>query len=643
MYGYAGTIALINLSTQGIDYLSTGDYTERFIGGKGIAAKLFWDLVKPDINALDPENCLIFMTGPFAGILGVAGSRWVVCGKSPATHPPHFLGSNFGGRWGAALKSCGFDGLILTGRSENPVFLLIDGETISFEDAGRLWGKDTIQTGQILKEGFQEAVAVAAIGPAGENRVPTATILADDDSSGSGLGAVMGSKLLKAIAVLRTKKIIPPVYDVERLKELTHHLKQLKPDGSEPYFKWMQQEKTVQERLKRQICYGCISGCNRMSFESTDGEKGKLLCTAGDYYKPLARSYYGESNEVPFKATRLCDRYGIDITFILSLIRWLHQCHLRGLLKEEDIGIPISKIGSSEFIEHLVRQVSFKQGFGKVLAEGIDAAAGAVGGKAQELLTLSAYDKMDRPLTYSPRLYLPNALLYALEFKKQTALLHRIVYTLIPWKFWSDGLSGSPVSSRLVQRIMKSYWDFDGDFASYEGQAKLAKAIQNRVYAQDNLVLCDKAWSIVFTGIPEEPMVSPDLEAELFSTITGRNMATAEFLKTGERMFNLQRAIYLREGHQGIKEDTLPDSIFNLPLETEHNNAECVIPGKEGHPVSRKGATLNRAEFEKMRRDYYRISGWDIATGYPTANILNDLNLNDVSADLKRRKIIENQ
>ncbi len=451
----------------------------------------------------------------------------------------------------------------------------------------------------------------------------------------------MGAKKVKAITVVRTGKLIPEIHAPERVKALTQHLRKLKPDGSAPYFKWMQQALPAPERLKRQICYGCISGCNRTSYESPEGEKGKLLCTAGDFYKPLARSFYGNSNEVPFEAARLCNRYGIDIMFIQSVARWLQQCHLQGLLTEAEIDLPLSRIGSGEFIEELLRQISFRQDFGQALAEGMAATAGAIGGKARELFTHGAYDKMDRPLTYSPRLYLPNALLYALEFKKQTALLHRIVYTLIPWKYWSDGLPDSPASSGLVQQIMKRYWDFDGDFTSYAGQAQLAKAIQNRVYAQDNLILCDKTWSIVLTGNPDEPMISPDLEAELIQAVTGIKMDTAEFLRTGERVFNLQRALYIREGHRGVAEDTLPDSVFNEPLETEHNNAECLVPGKDGRPVSRKGATLDKPEFEEMRRDYYRISGWDPATGYPTAKILKALELSEVAADLKHRGLIE--
>ena len=185
-----------------ITHVPTMDYADRFLGGRGVAAKIYWDEVSPDTRALDPANRMIFITGPLAGFSGLAGSRWQVCGKSPATTPEHFCYGNLGGSWGAYLKFAGYDGIIVQGKSEKPVYLSIDDGTVEIRDASSLWGKQSIEVREILKGELGSATRVVASGTAGDNLVVFASLLADNDSSGtSGFGAVMGSKKLKAIAV----------------------------------------------------------------------------------------------------------------------------------------------------------------------------------------------------------------------------------------------------------------------------------------------------------------------------------------------------------------------------------------------------------------------------------------------------------
>ncbi|GAF76323.1 unnamed protein product, partial [marine sediment metagenome] len=223
-YGYAGEILRVDLSSGGVTRMPTVDYADRFLGGRGIAAKIYWDEVPPEVKAFDPENRLIFATGPLAGFTGVSGSRWQICGKSSLTTPEYFNYSNLGGNWGAQLKLAGYDALVIQGKSEKPVYILIQDETVEIRDASTLWGKSTVETREMLKQQLGSSVNIVATGPAGENMVTFASVLADKDASGSsGLGAVMGSKNLKAIAVRGSGKVMAA--NPQRYRELADYAK----------------------------------------------------------------------------------------------------------------------------------------------------------------------------------------------------------------------------------------------------------------------------------------------------------------------------------------------------------------------------------------------------------------------------------
>jgi aldehyde:ferredoxin oxidoreductase len=336
MYGYAGRILEVDLSSGNMTHLLTVDYADRFVGGRGVAARIYWDEVLPDIRAFEPENCLIFMTGPLAGVRGLAGPRWEICGKSPAVEPEQFCYCNLGGRWGVQLKFAGYDGLIIQGKAEKPTYLLIQDGVAELKDASGLWGKGAIEVREILKSEVGSLASVVAIGPAGENMVIFANLLADNDASGSsGFGAVMGSKKLKAVVVRGSGKI--KVANPEKLRQLTKYARELKKESTEPESIGL----ITGPKMKRDYCYGCPGGCFRATFEATDGTKGKFMCVSGLFYQRLAREYYGEWNEVPFYANKLCDQYGLDTGVLGSEIIWLYKCHRAGLLTDRDTGLPL--------------------------------------------------------------------------------------------------------------------------------------------------------------------------------------------------------------------------------------------------------------------------------------------------------------
>src|SRR3972149_2300927 len=214
---YAGKLLWVDLSSGKIRETPTSDYGE-FVGGLGIAAKIYWDQVSAEVKPFDSESKLIFITGPLSGFSGFASSRWKIAGKSPIANPEHFSYANLGGSWGVALKFAGYDGIVVEGKADKPVYLLVEENRARIMDASQLWGKGAIEVRNILKTELEDSVNTLAMGPAGENMAVMATILANQDAQGrAGFGAIMGSKKLKAITVRKGGQKFSPAYP-ERLQ-----------------------------------------------------------------------------------------------------------------------------------------------------------------------------------------------------------------------------------------------------------------------------------------------------------------------------------------------------------------------------------------------------------------------------------------
>ena len=204
-HGWCGRILNVDLSNRRISEQETRSFAADYLGGRGIATRIYWDSADAGAGAFDPENLLIFMTGPLGATGAQGASRFVVAGKSPMRRPEGFCCGNLGGYFGPQLKRAGFDGLVITGASEAPVYLLIENGTAELRDAASLWGKGVYATAEQLRAYHGKTVRYVATGVAGENRCRSATVLTDNEGSATGgFGAVMGSKRLKAVAVLGT-------------------------------------------------------------------------------------------------------------------------------------------------------------------------------------------------------------------------------------------------------------------------------------------------------------------------------------------------------------------------------------------------------------------------------------------------------
>ncbi|MBI2980576.1 MAG: hypothetical protein HYY41_07140 [Chloroflexi bacterium] len=571
-FGYTGKILRVDLSTGSMTDIPTAKYADRFLGGRGIAAKIYWDEVSPEVGALEPENRLIFIIGPLAGLPGLAGSRWQVCGKSPATAPEHFCYSGCGGSWGAYLKFAGYDGIVVQGKSDRPVYLFLHDGIPEIRGASPLWGKPADEVRAALKNELGSATRVVATGPAGENMVIFASLLADNDATGgSGFGAVMGSKNLKAIAVSGSRKV--PVADPERLRELSRYIRELKRDSTPEW------ETSAGSKRKKELCYGCIKGCNRSIYQADDGKQGKFMCQSASFYSSWADRYYQKRNDVPFWATKLCDYYGLDTKAITPMLTWLSRCRQTGLLTDENTGLPMSKLGSLEFIEALVKKVSFRDGFGDILAQGTFKAAELMGGKAKEQIGDFPF-KAGQRMTYGPRMYIATGLLYMVEPRPPVPELHEISHLVVDWVEWVKKKKDASLSSDGLRSIAEKFWGsaLAADFSTYEGKALAAKIIQERQYAKESLILCDFSWPMAYIRDEKGQVGNPGLESKIVSAVIGKELDEQGLYQVGERVLNLQRAILAREGHRGRENDLLPEPCYAVPLDSDSRNPECLVP-----------------------------------------------------------------
>jgi len=637
-YGWCGKILNVDLSNSRVTERNTMDYAERFLGGRGIATRIYWEEVGPDVGAFDPENRLIFMTGPLGGT-GVQGaSRFEAMGKSPMLMPEGFCYGNLGGFFGPYLKRAGYDGIVIFGRSEKPVYIWIHDGKAQILDASMLWGKGVYDVKEILKETHGKTVRFVTTGVAGENMCRSANLMTDNEGSATGgFGAVMGSKNLKAIAVLGSAN--PLVANPDKLKELNRLVIHLnKRDPIQVPFP----EEQVR-RTGKSSCYQCGLDCKyRNSYRTASGKDVVRKCQSMFVYLPWVFRRPGESTETAVNATGICNDLSICTMEMANIIHWLESCYQSGFLTDKETGLDISKLGSNEFFENLANMIAHRKGFGNILAEGLLRAGETLGDKAKAHFENEVSD-VGSGATYSGREYLMNGLLYALEPRQPIAMLHEISWLTGLWVMNQANPESSPVTSKVFRDVATKFWGHEKawDLNTHEGKARAAVNIMNRTYVKDSLLLCDSVWPIMVSRSTPDHVGDPSLESRIFSSVTGIEIDEAGLNQYGERIFNLQRGVLLREGRRP-KVDDVPDEFnFTDPVETVFMNPDVIVPGPGQEVLSRKGQTLDRDVFEAMRKEFYEIRGWAIESGLQKAKTLEHLGLSDLAQDLKQIGMIE--
>lgn len=634
MYGYMGKILQINLTNSEIKEIPTEPYVAQYLGGRGIASRIYWETITPKIKAFEEENRLIFISGLLVGTGAQAATRMSVIAKSPMAFPEGYCFGNIGGHFPAELKCAGFDGIVVDGRAPKPVYLWITDNKAEIRDASALWGQGAYRVGELLQKEHGEKARYITTGVAGENRVRAAVITGSNESSSTGgFAAVMGSKKLKAVAVIGTGK--PSVADPDRLKALNRYTAQIGGRVLEKRFVMNEAGQKVEiEGVERGKCSQCGMECIRRKYRFPNGREVIGKCQAQGYYMPWKFGRENEPVDTFADAPVLANDYSLCTKELNKMINWLNKCHQSGILSEKETGLPLSKIGTRAFLEKLLHAIAYREGFGDILAEGLVRAREAVSSEARSL-TPSNLIPIDFGDAYSPRIFVVHSLLNPMEPRGHIPLFHHLAWTCRTWEINREDPERSPVTTDVFRAIAKAFWGSEeaGNVISYEGKALAAKLTQDRMCVYDGLGLCDFTWPIAYSFNTPDHLGDSNLEAKIYTAVTGK---TGEALyRQGESIFHLQRVILLREGRKVPEADFPPEYLFTEPQMTHRMGWGLEVPGPGGKVVDGKGSVLDKEKYAKMLKEYYRLRGWDEATGLPLPETLENLGLHDLASRLK--------
>lgn len=606
MYGWTGKIIRVNLTDKKItvEDLNMED-AKMYLGGRGLGSKILYDEIDPKIDPLSPENKLIFMTGPLTGTYATCAGRFNVVAKAPLTGT--IGAANAGGHFGPELKFAGYDGIIFEGKADKPVYLHIYDDLIELKSAEHLWGKDVFETTDLLLEENEDDARVACIGPGGEKQVLFATVMSDKDRAAgrSGLGAVMGSKNLKAVVVKGTKSIGVadkskfmaatmdarskidvngvtgkggglPTYGTQVLVNILNEVHGLPTrNWRESYFE--DADKISGEYLaehfliRNKACFACPIGCGRV-IEIRDGKYKGIV--AGPEYE-AGWSYgaccgVGDMDAID-KANHVCNLLGIDPITMGATIACAMELYEEGYITKEDLGGRELKFGDGEAIIYWTEMTGNREGFGDIMALGSYRMAEKYG---REDLSMTV-KKQEMP-AYDGRVLQGMGLSYATSNRGGCHVRGYLT---------SPEILGIPVKL---------------DPMDIEGKPELLKTFQDLTAVVDSSDIC--LFSTFALGLPEI--------SEMLRTATGMEVSDEEVLRIGERIWNLERLFNIEAGFTR-KDDTLPERLLKEPV-------------KSG-PA--KGKVT---ELEVMLDKYYEVRGWT-EEGIPTEEKLEELSLDKES------------
>lgn len=598
-YGYQGVVLRVNLTDGSIKKESLNlDEAYKYIGGRGLGTKILMDEVSPDIDPLSIDNKVIFITGPLTGTNTPTGGRYMVVTKSPLTGT--VACSNSGGYWGAELKFAGYDAIIIEGKADKPVYLNIADDVVELKDASAIWGKLVGETTTILEELHGEKVRVATIGPAGEHLSKMSGIMNDRSRAAgrSGVGAVLGSKNLKAVVVRGTKKV--NIADSEKLKEtFSRCITKIRENAvtsqglptygsavlvniinesgtlptnnfQESYFDKADEisgETLTEKYLKRKDpCFRCPIACGRLI--EIDGVEG-----AGPEYETIwgFGSDCGISDmESVLKANILCNEYGLDTISASATIAAAMELYQKGYIKKEDLGDgPELAWGNEKAIIGWIEKMGRGEGLGAKMAEGSYRLCESYG-----VPELSMSVKKQELPAYDPRGIQGIGINYATSNRGGCHV---------------RGYMISPEILGLPEQL---------DRFSIEGKAEYTKIFQDLTASIDSVGLC------LFTSFA----LGADDYADLYNAICGINITGQEFIEYGERIWNLERLFNLKAGIDPLQ-DTLPKRLLE----------EEIKEGPSKGWVNKLSETLPQ---------YYEARGWS-KNGLPTDERLELLGIKE--------------
>ncbi len=620
-YGFMGQLLRVDLNDHKIAVEEINQrWVKQFLGGAGLATKYLYEEVAGGIDPLGPENKLIFMTGPLTGTASASASRYSVVAKSPQTNL--WGQANSGGSFGPTLKKSGYDGIIFEGVSPHPVILqIIDGEA-ELIDASDLWGKTVPETEDTLQERTSHKLTVAAIGPAGENMVTYAAIMNNKHRAAGrcGLGAVMGSKNLKAVACAGAQPI--QLADKSNFHEAATRQFSLVDEsilkvgfdsfgtnmladfvnvrGGYPTRNWQQGVFEEVDQINAQAimdtvfvegthCFACPITCGR----GTEIKQGKWKGDKGEGPEYESTNTLGSMCGVSdlnaiTKANYLCNEYGLDTISTGATIAFAMECFEKGILTKELTGGLEINFGDGDLLVELVEKIAKRDGVGDLLAQGSRVTAQILRQGSEKFamqvkgLELPAYDSRAAKIT---------GLGYVTANRggdHMTGYIQGPTFIDIPFLIVEDSSIRNP-------------------FMANPEEAQVLVDMENALAVLDAFGGCK------FMGM----LLPADELIDLFVYATGYTFTIEDFRKAGERIYNLSRAYCVREGLTR-EDDILPERLMSVPL-----------------PDGPAEGMVNNPEMLELMKDaYYDFRGWDRTTGIPTKEKLQELDLEELIDDL---------
>ncbi len=615
---YAKRILYVDLTTGKTETKPLKmELARNYIGGIGLGMRLFLDNSKPGTDPLSPENPLIFITGPLSGTMAPsAGNSYAVVAKSPLTEGINEAKAH--GFFGAELKRAGYDAVIFTGKAEKPVYAWIDDDSIQLLDAQHLIGKSPQETEETIREELGDYyIRVSAIGEAGEKLNRIACIINDEFRAigRGGMGAVMGSKNLKAVAVRGTNDV-----NVANLEEFTEFVRTIHERMKGPATRKYRTLGTPENVLvlnalaalpTRNFAQATFEGAEKVSGERLNERYVKKIigcATCGmrcDHIGVVPEGEYkGSTSRVEFEclwalgplcgvdrldaiieAIRLCDHYGMDGISAGVVVAFAMDLYENGIITKKDTdGLELNFGNHEALVETLKRMGTRKGWLGDVLAEGSMRAAEKIGKGAEKFanhikgLELPGYDL---------RTLKTAALGFAVSFRGACHL--------------RSGAYSPDVKGKVDR------------FKIEKGRGKLVMDGEDLYNVVDSLILCKFSRGVMYEGLKDM--------SDYYTLATGMEMSPEELIKAGERINNLARVLNIREGKGTRKYDTLPWKIMNVPVPDEG---------------IAKGAVVNQKEFDIGLDDYYSVRGWT-KDGIPTPEKLKELGLGDLVGIVEKK------
>lgn len=608
-YGYNGRVLRINLSKGEVNSETISEqFCRKYLGGAGFIAYYLWKELKPNTDALSEDNILIFALGPISGLSLPGASRNCIGAKSPLTGG--IAKSECGGYWMAELKRAGYDAIIIKGKSEKPVYLWVKDGEATLKDASQLWGKETKETQTIIRtELADEKIQVASIGIAGENLVRYACIMEGlhDASGRGGLGAVMGSKNLKAIAVRGHE--LPAVADEEQVKKIRQQLVKVKSplseygtggfeverfeaignlpvrnfrDGLFPEANQIHcgaMKKTM--NVSMHGCFACPVRCKKViQFEQpypVDPDYG------GPEYETIAGlgSNCGVSNNKAIvKGNERCNAHSIDTISAGGAIAFAMECFEKGLLTKEDTGGIELRFGNDEAMLQAIELIARREGIGNLLAEGTARMSKQIGHQSEDY---AMHAKGLEAPYHDPRIS-PSMMLS--HMVTPTGADHCLV---MPDSMWANEAIVPQFHPLGILEPLPA----DNDSNYKVGMIRIGHFLK---VIEDSMVTC--------TFVP----FTPELKVEILKAVTGWDTGMYELLRIGERILTLMRLFNLREGLDAAR-DIVPERFLQPKTDGVVSNVH-----------------IDRERYEKAKKFYYALMGWD-ANGVPLSEKVEELSI----------------